>query len=509
MAPSDHQRPFRSMLDPETRGRRWIPFALVTLAALASAFLPGGHVEVPDFLWSLAALAVCVPLLRFGAAITRGFTNLAGALAYLTFVGLLVTAQGGVSRSGLFTLALLPVLWIALYSPRWKAIVVTTAASVELMVLSLMNGEDFDVVLRKVVFWLLITAGLTISVRQLRDRFRTAISQRDDTIADVTALGRTLQTLASLRDPDEVLKAATRTACELTSGVGVRTRRCSYFVINGSRVEATFDDAGHKAVASWPVSEHPQLALVVETLEPYASEIDQARLGSSIRDAVRDAEITHGAWIPVLLGGHLHGVIGVAGRDDPIDGHLMSFLAALARVVESALDIAMAYSDLEALAGVDPLTGLLNRRGLESASVADGSYVVISADLDDLKEINDTLGHGAGDAALERFADVLRSSVRQGATVARIGGDEFLIILDDATQETGRLVTRRILDSLSDFHQLDGLCASFGFATGTTEIPLDVTISRADEAMYLAKKHGGMRATEWSPRNEVSISTLV
>ena len=496
MTQSATRRPLRSLLDPETRGRRWVPFVLVTLAAIASAFFPGGHVKVPEFVGSLVALATCLPLLRFGAGATRGLTNLAGALDYLTFVGLLVAAQGGVSKSGLFTLALLPILWVALYSPKWNATVVTASASVELLVLSLLDNENADVILRKVLFWLLITAGVTISVRQLRDRFTGALTQRDRTIDDVTALASTLRTLTSLRDSDGVIRTATRTACELTSSGGDRPRRCSYFVINGNTVETAFDDAGHKVVACWPAKDHPQVARVITTLEPYAGEIEIDLVGPSLKEAVMDSGMTHGAWVPVLPGGRLHGVLAVAGRDEPIGSHLMTLLVALGRAVESALDIAIAYSHLEAMAGVDPLTGLSNRRGLERATVVSGNYVVISADLDGFKEINDSLGHAGGDAVLARFADILRSSVREGTTVARLGGDEFLIILDDATLETGWLVTGRVLGAIED-PLVGGMRASFGIASGNADVLVETVISRADQAMYQAKRQGGMRAAEW------------
>lgn len=497
MTKSAPRRQVRSLLDPKTRGHRWVPFVLVTLAAIASAFFPGGHIDVMEFIWSLVALTACLPLLRFGAGITHGYTNLAGALSYLTFVGLLVGAQGGVSKSGLFTLALLPILWVALYSPRWKAIVVTTSASVELLVLSLLDDESPDVIMRKVLFWLLITTGLTISVRQLRDRFMDALKQRDRTIDDVTTMARTLRILTSLRDPDEVLKVTTKTACELTSRGGDSVRRCRYFVIEGDVINAVFDDAGHKTSTRWPVTDHPGVARVTETLEPHSGEIHLSLAGPTIQELVRTSELTHGAWVPILRGGRLHGVLGVAGGYS-VEGHIMTLLSALARAVESALDIAMSYSDLEDLAGMDPLTGLSNRRGLDRVTVADETrFVVISADLDGLKQINDRFGHRAGDAALERFADVLRSSVRQGTAVARVGGDEFVIILDDATAETGWLVAGRILTALED-PLLGGVGASFGIASGTPDTPLDVVISRADDAMYESKRSGGMRVAEWS-----------
>ena len=482
-----------------TADRRWLPFLLVTAAAIASAFVPNGHVEGAEFFWSMVALVWCTVLLqtRLGRTSTA---QLAGSLSYIAFVCLLVQAQGGVSTSGLFTLSLLPILWTALYAPRWNGALVTLASSVGLVWTSLLGQETSAVVIRKGLFWFLITAGITVSVHQLRKRFRRAISQRDITIAEAESLSLTMRRLTALRSPEAVLQAAPRIALELTAVSGADARRSSYFVVRGENVEAIYDDLGHVVNEAWPVSDHPSVARVVETLQPYSSSIDPSVVGPSIRHAVEASKMTFGAWIPVLHDGKLHGILAVAGCEQPIEGHLTSFLVSLGHVVELALDIAMSYSSLEALAGMDPLTGLSNRRGLALTPSSNERYVVISADLDGLKQVNDTLGHDAGDAALARFAEILVSNVRQGTTVARVGGDEFVIVLDDANIETGWRVTSRILSTLTD-PVLGGMSASFGIASGGSDSSFELVMKHADQAMYEAKWSGGMRAAAWTERS--------
>jgi diguanylate cyclase (GGDEF)-like protein len=118
-------------------------------------------------------------------------------------------------------------------------------------------------------------------------------------------------------------------------------------------------------------------------------------------------------------------------------------------------------------------------------------------------------GTRLGDEAPERFAGVLRSSLRQGTTVARVGGDEFIILLENAALETGWLVEGRILAALED-SVVGGVRASFGIASGTSDLALDVVIARADEAMYEAKQKGRMRAAQWSTSAEAERdSTLL
>lgn len=153
------------------------------------------------------------------------------------------------------------------------------------------------------------------------------------------------------------------------------------------------------------------------------------------------------------------------------------------------------------LAERDALTGLLNRRGFEfrandilsHAGPASG-LTLIAIDLDGFKAVNDTLGHEAGDHVLSEVAKILEQSVRKSDLIARMGGDEFVILLiNQASAETARGVARKILEALktpilvspdSPTH----VGASIGLALWQPPSEaLDTLLRRADQAMYAVK----------------------
>ena len=152
-------------------------------------------------------------------------------------------------------------------------------------------------------------------------------------------------------------------------------------------------------------------------------------------------------------------------------------------------------------AASDPLTGLVNRRGLEQAlsRVDAREGALIFADLDRFKHLNDTLGHPAGDAALIHFARILREQVRGGDVPARIGGEEFAIWLPGATLDLGKRIAERVRIKLGTTDwEWQGrhwpLSASFGVAAcPETHSDLESLPAQADAALYVAKRSGRNR----------------
>ncbi|WP_051785812.1 two-component system response regulator [Endozoicomonas numazuensis] len=156
------------------------------------------------------------------------------------------------------------------------------------------------------------------------------------------------------------------------------------------------------------------------------------------------------------------------------------------------------------MAKYDSLTGLANRtlfREFLGASLArsqrrDKSTAVMYLDLDHFKEINDTLGHDAGDLLLKSVSDRLQECVREGDLVARLGGDEFAIILDDVAEASdAKLIAEKILTKIREPHDLDGearhVGTSIGIATSEdTSDDAESLLKAADQAMYVAKKNG-------------------
>ncbi|MBD3765278.1 MAG: GGDEF domain-containing protein [Rhodobacterales bacterium] len=149
----------------------------------------------------------------------------------------------------------------------------------------------------------------------------------------------------------------------------------------------------------------------------------------------------------------------------------------------------------------DTLTGVRNLRALGlvfDRLVAEGrAFGLIRVDLDYFKQVNDTLGHAAGDRVLRHVAEALRASTRGGDTVARVGGDEFVILCPDLT-DAGRLMTvaRRILARLSQGVDYEGqpcrISASLGLALSVDHdrATMERMLADADAALYAAKHAG-------------------
>ncbi len=159
---------------------------------------------------------------------------------------------------------------------------------------------------------------------------------------------------------------------------------------------------------------------------------------------------------------------------------------------------------LRQLADRDPLTGLLNRSGLEQAFaevVSAGETVsVLFVDLDHFKSLNDENGHDVGDLALRQVAERLRRLARPDDRVARVGGDEFLVLIAGKLGSDGAMsVAERVTHALSQPYLVEGrtlrLGASVGLATAdAAEADLRSLMTEADAALYEVKRSGRGRA---------------
>ncbi len=174
------------------------------------------------------------------------------------------------------------------------------------------------------------------------------------------------------------------------------------------------------------------------------------------------------------------------------------------RVADRTAELAIATSELRHRATHDDLTGLANRAAfwdrlahrLSGDERRVSGPAVLFLDLDDFKMINDTLGHAAGDQLLVDVAHRITAQLRVADTAARVGGDEFVVLLDDmASPQAAMVVAQRISDALREPFVYEGhnysTKASIGVAVGSRELATaDALVAAADTAMYDAKRSG-------------------
>jgi diguanylate cyclase (GGDEF)-like protein len=214
-------------------------------------------------------------------------------------------------------------------------------------------------------------------------------------------------------------------------------------------------------------------------------------------------------WLLVPLRDGDGTLLGIIWVDNPSDRLIPSAdrlqaLRIFANDAAAALVSRRHLDKLRFLADHDGLTRLLNRRAfverldgeVARASRYGRPFGLVVADLDQFKRLNDRYGHAAGDDALVRFADVLGRALRRPDTAFRIGGDEFALLLAEATDDDARHVVERVRLLLEETRSdaepwLDGLTVSFGFASCPEDATDVQTLFRlADAALYAAKRAG-------------------
>lgn len=215
----------------------------------------------------------------------------------------------------------------------------------------------------------------------------------------------------------------------------------------------------------------------------------------------RPGEPLSAVCIPISAMGHSIGVLHVCGKpDQQPDAEFLENLTLLASRAGDRIGMLRAFAQTELQATTDPLTGLLNRRSLEAriqGLSSDGSsYCVVYTDIDHFKRLNDQYGHDTGDRALRLFSETLRNSVRPSDWVARWGGEEFIILLPNASVSDALQVLRRIQEALAravSAGNVPTFTASFGLAGPCSGTDFHARLELADEALLLAKRNGRNR----------------
>lgn len=202
-------------------------------------------------------------------------------------------------------------------------------------------------------------------------------------------------------------------------------------------------------------------------------------------------------WLAVMIGMFAIGLLAIAIVTSIYDAHLHSRMRLAARLEE-------ANAALQHQATHDALTGLPNRalfverlrRAIEGSRRGGRRFAVMVLDLDRFKLINDSRGHGFGDRMLQQVGQRVQSVTRRTDTVARFGGDEFLLVLDEDDRTEIARIAARIMHSLGEPVSIDSVELHTAASIGVSIFPADGTdpdtlIAHADEAMYSAKRAGG------------------
>ncbi|MEO8468082.1 MAG: diguanylate cyclase [Chloroflexota bacterium] len=265
----------------------------------------------------------------------------------------------------------------------------------------------------------------------------------------------------------------------------------------GSWIDGLLTDIGVRRTAS---ENNNARAARAEVIGTGSSALVAARIAERVRAIYG---LRHTLAAPLQTDSGVIGAIVVSRRDrDAWDLPTRRLLAGAAEEASASLARAYSFREAEANATTDPLTGLPNRRyfdefcGLLARRRRAGDAVaVLMVDIDKFKVLNDTYGHPVGDIVLHAVANAIVTAVRGEDVPARVGGEEFAVLLrnpgPDVALEVGERVCAAVRALDLSGHGVPGVSVSVGVASGTeADEPITLIIERADQALLRAKRTG-------------------
>jgi diguanylate cyclase (GGDEF)-like protein len=299
------------------------------------------------------------------------------------------------------------------------------------------------------------------------------ISAQVETTRSLQVLAEAAGALSSSRVATQVMDTLSSAASELSSPPGELPRRAAVLMVAGV------------------ANVNPYVQQVIASREPLVAQCRPGDFGPVVGESVRASEVGNGALVPMIRDSRVFAIIAVAGLQHQLisDGQVQH-LRTLATIGALAFSNADAHKRAESLARTDPLTGLGNRRALADrfAQLGRQRFAVVAIDVDNLKMVNDTHGHDAGDLLLAGVAQAMAKELRPADILVRTGGDEFVALLVDCDAHGATQLGRRLTSAVE----------RVGFPWGTASVSLGTAAapaggdpiavaSAADQALYGAK----------------------
>ena len=219
--------------------------------------------------------------------------------------------------------------------------------------------------------------------------------------------------------------------------------------------------------------------------------------------------------IPLYTRNNPFGLFCVFSSREDLTESETDFLSTYAQQIEVAITIADLFETVKAQAVSDSLTGLYNRRYFEEylkkevtrAQRQNQPFSLIGLDLDFLKKINDVYGHAYGDLAIKTIADILKKNARSIDIAARMGGEEFNVLLPGVDSKGAMIAAERIRKAIEsqEIETIGHITASIGVATYLEHSDnIEEVLELTDQAMYISKRNGRNQVTLAKPITETS-----
>jgi diguanylate cyclase (GGDEF)-like protein len=479
-------------MDLDTTRRVPLSLSLAPFAAAAAlawvAVIVGSSID-----WTLWGVAAALLVLSGAIAAAHArrpersrFGGTISSLIFLAAVALLRNSAGGIS-SGTAVVSLIPVFYTALYSEsRHQLYVVLGGMTVfYLAPIILVGAPQYPTTqYRAALLTVAVSSIIGLATRRLvadvRDQADEARS-RERMLSQVNEVVRDLFNSSQARI--DVCEAA-RTIGKATVAIlfepvpaSKKMRSTAIAGLEASPIEISIDE--RSAVSQALSSGEP--VFVCENVEGHVASIELWEAAGCPSTMLYE---------PLMRGSDPVGVLCVGWPGNvKAEGARATVVALLAHEAAAVIDRADTLSELTDMASTDPLTGLPNRRAWDAhvsqALIAGQQFSVAMLDFDHFKEFNDTYGHPAGDRLLKETAAMWREQLRTGDLLARLGGEEFGLLLLDC--DTTRAV--EVIERLRKLIYRNRTCSA-GFAARLPGESVEAVMARADAALYEAKTSG-------------------